>query len=185
MRIVIGGVPRAGKSTLAERMRAELGYEVMHTDDLIHLGWSEASAEGARFMLARPGPWIVEGVAAIRSLRKALAAGSAKPCDKLVWLGTPYVEQSDGQRVMGKGAETVLAEIEPDLRARGVFIVRGMSELAAPVTQPPAPPRPAGPTAPHLQLAPRAPSVTEPAGRIELPRRTTGRWGSTRGPGFG
>lgn len=187
MRIVIAGVPRAGKTTLGNRMAAELGHEVMHTDDLVHLGWSEASAEAATWMLARlGGSWIVEGVAAIRALRKALASTRDKPCDKLVWLARPYVEQTDGQRSMGKGAETVLAEIEPDLRARGVFIARGMGELGEPVTLPPPAPARAVPPLPAVAPIPLAPvHDSAPPGRIHLPRNTTGRWGSSRGRGFG
>ena len=188
MRIVIAGIPRAGKSTLADQLRTELGYELLRTDNLISMGWSEASAKAAEWMLERRGPWIVEGVAAIRALRKALAAGPDKPCEKLFWLSSPFVELTPGQRTMGKGAETVLHEIEPDLRARGVlFIANGAGAVvqARPSSRVPAPAGAAADASSFLPAPGAAPAAVQPLPRTQLPRITTGRWGNSRGRGFG
>lgn len=119
MRIVIGGGPRTGKTTLADQsFPPEL---VRHTDDLIDLGWSEASEAAAAWM-AEPGPWVIEGVAAVRALRKALEASPEAPCDKLVWLRHPHEVLVKGQASMMKGCETVLAQIVDELERRGVVI---------------------------------------------------------------
>lgn len=116
-RVAIAGVPRAGKTTLAEEMGGGRS-----TDDLIGLGWSEASLEASGWF-DLPGPWVVEGMAVPRALRKWLAAyPTGTPCDRLIWLGRPHAEQSPGQAAMGKGAATVMHEIVGELRARGVAV---------------------------------------------------------------
>lgn len=121
-RIAIGGWPRTGKTTLA----GHLGPLVRHTDDVIDLGWSEASAEVARWM-TEPGPWCIEGVAVARALRKALEADPGAPCDRLVWLTSPFVDLTDGQASMGRGCDTVLDGIIDELVRRGVTIDRPSS----------------------------------------------------------
>lgn len=119
MRVVIVGGPRCGKTTLA----ATLGLPTRHTDDVIGLGWSEASAEVATWLDA-PGPWCIEGVAAARALRKWLAAHeSGAPCDEIRLLWVPLVERTDGQERMALGIETVWCEISDELIARGVAVV--------------------------------------------------------------
>jgi len=42
----------------------------------------------------------------------------------VVWLTKPKEEQTRGQAIMHKGIETVMKEIEPELRRRGVDIVK-------------------------------------------------------------
>lgn len=125
-RIAIAGAPRTGKSTLATRVGQRLGIEVQRTDDLVGvLEWSEASAAVAEWM-AEPGPWLIEGVAVIRALRKRLQAESgAKPVDHLIVLVDPVAPQTPGQVAMGKGIATVLHEIEPALVRLGVEITKG------------------------------------------------------------
>lgn len=118
LRTVIVGVPKSGKTTLSHTMSAPR----FHTDDLIALGWSEAS-EAACNWLDAPGPWVIEGVAMARALRKWLAKyPEGKPCDQLVVLETPWVVLTKGQETMAKGIFTVLDEIIPELVARGVEI---------------------------------------------------------------
>ena len=122
LRVAIAGGPCCGKSTLAERMRGRVDApEVQHTDDLVDvLQWSEASAEVATWFTA-DGPFIVEGVAVSRALRKWLAANpTGKPCDVLYHLTNPFLARTPGQKTMAKGEDTVWDEIAPELRARGV-----------------------------------------------------------------
>lgn len=122
-RVVIGGGPLTGKTTLARSAFAAV--PVRHTDDLIDThDWSAASATVAEWM-AEPGPWVIEGVAAVRALRKALAATDGAPCDRLIWLRDPHQEREPGQESMAKGCETVLAGIVDELTARGVTIEYG------------------------------------------------------------
>lgn len=118
---MIAGVPRAGKTTLAAERRAP-DSEPRHTDDLIHLGWSGASDVVSTWFYL-PGPWIVEGVAAVRALRKWLRANATSaPCDRVVWLGTPRIELSRGQAALAKGCATVWREVRPELLARNVHV---------------------------------------------------------------
>ena len=73
-------------------------------------------------MLTASADLIVEGVAVARALRKALGQTAGRPCDRLLVLERPRLELSPGQRAMAKGVDTVLAEILPELRARGVAV---------------------------------------------------------------
>ncbi len=125
-RVVIGGGPCTGKTQLSMHVASVLGVTARHTDDLIgHLDWSGASEEVSRWM-AEPGPWVIEGVATVRALRKALTASPAAPCTILHWLSGPFEPLTKGQLSMTKGCDTVLAGIRPELEARGVLIVEGV-----------------------------------------------------------
>lgn len=143
-RIVILGGPKTGKTTLAEASFEAHDWPhdvpdcdgcgtLRHTDDLIeqckHLGkdaWSEASRIASTW-LDEPGPWIIEGVAMARALRKWREAhpGEPPPVDRVIRLTTPHVELSKGQAAMAKGEETVWREIEPWLSEHGVHIQDG------------------------------------------------------------
>lgn len=117
-RIVIGGGPLAGKTTLA----LQVGGPVRHTDELIEdHSWSEQSEIVASWML-EPGPWVIEGVATVRALRKALNLTPDPPCDVVIWLREPQADRTPDQASMAKGCETILAEIIEELRARGVRV---------------------------------------------------------------
>lgn len=121
-RIAIVGPPRAGKTTEALRLGKELGLQVHHADDLISLGWSEASAELARRMTeAESG--VFEGVAVVRALRKMLVITSSKPVDRVIVLCQPHQTLEEGQRRMALGHDTVWREIAPELSRRGVELV--------------------------------------------------------------
>ncbi len=147
-RICITGGPGTGKTYLAafvadnagmhpDRVQFE-GVPVLHTDDAALLGWSEASEEVAGW-LDRPGPWVIEGVALARALRKwGVRNGCARvqgasmqwsprnrpppPCDKLIVLRTRRPEagpEKEGHATMTKGLFTVLDELLegwPELR---------------------------------------------------------------------
>lgn len=130
-RIVIAGGPKTGKTTLGNRIASDMPRsEVHHTDAVIDLGWSEASA-GVATWFDRPGPWCIEGVAVPRALRKWLAAhAEGKPCDVVIWLEEPHEERTPGQVTMARGCATVFAEIEGELRARGVEIRFGAEPAA-------------------------------------------------------
>ena len=133
-RVAITGGPRSGKTTLSGQF-LDRGYTVKHTDDLIgNWDWSEASHQASHWFNL-PGPLCIEGVAVPRALRKFLARCDAKPLDRLVILEGAMVPRNDRQAFMSKGIDTVLAEILPKLKARGVEIVTlpvGQRELLIP-----------------------------------------------------
>ena len=120
MRTVITGWPKTGKTTLAN----SLDVEVKHTDDLIDkMEWSEASQYVADSWFA-DSTFCVEGVAAVRALRKWLAQHpDGKPCDKVVWMDEPKVAMTKGQETMAKGCSKVWHEIERELIMRGVKVL--------------------------------------------------------------
>lgn len=123
-RICITGGPRTGKTTRADASGGIAGA-VRHTDDLVGLfGWSECSAIVATWFDV-PGPWIIEGVAVPRALRKWLVAHrEGRPCDVVLLLETPRCPLTDGQATMTKGLMTVWSEIEAELGERGVYLAR-------------------------------------------------------------
>lgn len=119
MRTVVTGIPRSGKSTFAGRLAEEHDVAVWHCDDVVHLGWSESSALVATW-LSRPGPWVIDGCAAARALRKWMRAhpGDAPPVDRVIVMTEPMIELSDAQARMGKGVLTVLNELSGWLKHR-------------------------------------------------------------------
>ncbi len=121
-RVLIAGGPRVGKSTLSELAAQRLGTKPLHTDDTIELGWSNASAVVATWF-DKPGPWVIEGVALPRALRKWLAANpEGRPCDVVFWSNDNKVDRNSGQEAMAKGCDTVWVQVRPLLRERGVTI---------------------------------------------------------------
>ncbi len=123
MRTLIAGGPRTGKTTLGGKLARAAGIKLRSTDDLIPLGWSEASEAAAGWMSVA-GPWVIEGVALPRALRKWLEAHrTGKPADELYWLAVPREERSAGQIRMAAGCETVWAEVMAEVERRGVRIV--------------------------------------------------------------
>ena len=134
-RIAVAGGPRTGKTTTAERLAQQLGLPLTHSDDLISLGWSEASDELAKRMAAAERG-IYEGVAVVRAIRKLLERSSDKPIDALLILRQPFEQLTDGQRRMSRAQDTVLYEIVPRLHALGVLIAHEAYELEPPPLAP-------------------------------------------------
>jgi len=144
LRIGIAGGPRTGKSTLAGALAARHGLGVTHTDDLMHLGWSEASAHVAGGLLAaRAG--IFEGVALPRALRKALATSLDRPLEVLLVLRQTMRELTPGQAAMQRGHDSVLEPLLRELERRGVRILEADAEAAS--------------SSLEVMLGPRAPRI--------------------------
>lgn len=125
-RVLIVGGPGTGKSTLAHRIGP--AERVRSTDELVGvLEWSEVSVEVALW-LCEPGPWVIEGVATARALRKWLAASPGTALDVVVVLtGQPFVELTKGQAAMNKGVSTVWNEIVIDVLKRGARVINAAS----------------------------------------------------------
>jgi adenylate kinase family enzyme len=110
-----------GKTTFAKRLGDELGIRTRHTDDLIkNYDWSSASAEVATWF-DEPGPWIIEGVAVARAVRKWLATHpEGRPAETLYLATDPREQLSIGQAIMTRGHHTVWREIRDRLESRGL-----------------------------------------------------------------
>lgn len=118
MRTVIIGGPRTGKTT---RASVEIG-SVLHTDDLAAgRDWS-AQSQAASEHLGASSEGTMEGVTAVRALRKWMASHSGKPCERVIVMREAHQLLTEGQRKLKVGCETVWTEIEPELRRRGVAI---------------------------------------------------------------
>jgi hypothetical protein len=138
-RILIAGWPLTGKSTYAHALATRQAMGSWHSDSreldrtAPHCGtmcrhvasgldWSDASAEVATWF-GKPGPWIIEGVAVPRALRKWLQAHpTGRPCDVVRYLRVPFVPLNAGQSAMAKGCDKVWAEVVGELRPRGVLV---------------------------------------------------------------
>jgi DNA polymerase III delta prime subunit len=122
-RVLLAGGPGVGKSTRSAVLATELGCEARHTDSLrTTFDWSGVSAEVATWFDA-PGPWVIEGVAVPRALRKWLAAHpEGIPADVLYWGAVARVPTTPGQNAMAKGVATVWNEIRDVLLERGMRV---------------------------------------------------------------
>lgn len=124
-RIVISGIPRSGKTTLAESLAKGSNTTVLHTDTLIgdRSNWSEESNIVANGWMARGGSWIIEGVTALRALRKWLKNNpQGRPCDVVYWSEIPKENLTPGQAAMGLGHSRMWPEIRSELSRRGCEI---------------------------------------------------------------
>lgn len=117
-RIVIVGGPLRGKSSLAaayalpvfcsdpKSLARNPSAAVTYLPE--GLEWSEASAYVAETWFAMPGPWVIEGVATARALRKwAETHPTGYPCDRILVLHRPVRGCTIGQEAMAKGVATV------------------------------------------------------------------------------
>lgn len=137
MRLLITGAPRTGKTTMAIEL-TEPGMAGRHycTDPQDHhavpagvsgtpvgLEWSECSLWIAQHWLELPGPWVIEGVAVPRALRKwhALHPDAPPPCDKLVVLVECHEPLGKRQLKMSQDLHGVLDELREWLAPVMVF----------------------------------------------------------------
>lgn len=92
-KIAIVGRPKAGKTTFAKKLAAELGIPLIHTDDLIgQVAFSEADKELLK-QVKDLDAYIVEGVQVARMLRTANKDKSWKPDKLFVIENTGEVER--------------------------------------------------------------------------------------------
>jgi len=118
VRIVICGWPCSGKSEKAKELGSKFGITPKATDSLVRTyEWSEASRVASHWF-DEPGPWIIEGVAVPRALRKwhMRNPDADPPFDQIIVQPVPderqRVDMKPGQITMGKGHDTVLRELE-------------------------------------------------------------------------
>ena len=100
------------------------GFPCYRTEALLGRGydWGNVSKAVAAW-LAKPGPWIIEGLLVPRAIRKWIELqGTPVPVDRVYWLGTvPRDALLPGQQALAKGVETVWLQCEPVLREQGVI----------------------------------------------------------------
>lgn len=136
-RIAIIGAPRAGKTTLALELGALTGLPVHSSDDLIALGWSEASSAAADLIEAGAATGgIFEGVAVIRALRKLLRRRPDKPVDAVMIMHLPRTRLTSGQAAMAAGVRSIVHEVLPEMQARGVDVYHDEEMLRASLSSP-------------------------------------------------
>lgn len=93
-RILIMGVPRAGKTTLAQSIKKG---PVLSTDDTIDMNDYSAQIDEVVSWLDRPGPWVIEGVLTVYALRRYLRSHRKIPCDTIYVLKEPKIELTPEQ----------------------------------------------------------------------------------------
>ena len=124
MRIAITGYPNSGKTTLASLLVLVSQYPIRKTDELLETHeWSELSEEVSKWFEA-PGPWIVEGVAVPRAIRKwrLRHPRSKPPFDMFIYIQRPFMDMRPGQRSMSLGLDTVMLELWQWLRRNKVWV---------------------------------------------------------------
>ena len=124
LKTVIVGGPRTGKTTLGDRIGAECSVAVRHTDELVgKLAWGDDSLEVARWF-DEPGEWVIEGVTAVRALRKWMSNNPGKLLVGVlvIYLRSPMVAQTSGQVSTSKGVQTIWSGIENELGIRGADV---------------------------------------------------------------
>ncbi len=122
-RICIVGGPQCGKTTRSYLLGLR-AQDVRHTDDLIKTHeWSAQSEEVSRWF-DEPGPWVIEGGAAVRALRKWLRANlTGTPCDEVHIMASPKVELTRDQESMLKGFFKIWRDVQDELVVRKVKLV--------------------------------------------------------------
>lgn len=122
-RILIIGWPKAGKTTFAKSLAEREKLVHLCTDSQERcpegltgtpngLGWSEVSQWVSDNWLGREA--VIEGVALPRALRKWREEhpGEPPPADRIIVLDRRAPDMKQGQVSMGKGMDTVFAELE-------------------------------------------------------------------------
>jgi adenylate kinase family enzyme len=122
--VILCGGPRTGKSTLAVRLSERHSIPVKFGDSLVGTHeWSEASLEVSNW-IDDPEPWIIDGVVAVRALRKWLPRNpDAKPDFVVVYMRDNIQVQTDKQKAMAKAIHTIWKEVEPELVRRGIKVI--------------------------------------------------------------
>lgn len=127
--IVIGG-PRAGKSTYARN--SGLPHYCTDPKSLVKdpldgvtylpegLPWSDDSDFIVSRWFTKPGSWVIEGVGAVRALRKwAVQYPHAMPCHEIVVIHGHHssVTMLSGQESMAKGVMKIWGDIASDFKS--------------------------------------------------------------------
>lgn len=141
MRLIISGGPGCGKTFLAEQERTQRGLnhflctdtkaqaektgrshpKALYAPPSLDGDWSGLSQWVADTWLCNRGPWVLEGVAAVRALRKWHNDNwsDAPPCEALIRLTQPMMPLTSRQAGMGDADDMRFSELLaewPELR---------------------------------------------------------------------
>jgi len=103
MRIGVCGFPKSGKTSAYPDAR--------HTDEVMHLQWSQASDAVASWFADKDKNLVVEGATVLRALRKIRKAGKPCPIDKLVFFCVPLGPLEPHQKSIGGAQANMLLEL--------------------------------------------------------------------------
>lgn len=120
-RIVIAGGPKAGKTTLAGKLK-QGPAPIVHTDDWRHEAWTDVPDRILEHLQELGGSWVLEGVQALRVLRRALDQGADLGVDRVVYIRGSHEKLTPRQSAMAKGVHTQWVGLKPRLRESGVFL---------------------------------------------------------------
>lgn len=120
-RIIIIGAPMSGKTTYASTLNiphycTDPKHLSREKSDKINympqgLKWGDDSEFVVSQWFNKPGPWVIEGVGAVRALRKfAQKYPYSMPCDEIIVMmkGEP---ETIGQKSMGKSVMSIWGEV--------------------------------------------------------------------------
>jgi hypothetical protein len=130
MRLIeaVTGPPRSGKTTYA----TSNWFAVIHTDDYLRLPVSEQATMLAGILEAQRARGegtilCIEGTLVPRMLRKWLDfhAGepTLKPLERLIVLKSGHFPTTERQDALWKGVASIIEQITPQLRQRGVEVI--------------------------------------------------------------
>lgn len=108
-RVAIIGGPQVGKTTLANTVTDRPVY---HNDQGKHVPW-EDQPQYWKDVTAGQSSFVIEGVQAVRAVRKGLDV------DAVIYLDKPHVELTPGQQNMHKGQKTIFDDMisqRPELK---------------------------------------------------------------------
>lgn len=123
IKIIIVGFPKTGKITLAKRLGQKYNAVVKSTDSLLDRSWEEISEEAANW-INEPAPWVIEGNATARGLRKWLKLNPGKRLDGVLIVLLTHTSSlyTPKQLALAKAIRTVWEQIRMELVDRGAKI---------------------------------------------------------------
>jgi broad-specificity NMP kinase len=138
IRIIITGFPKTGKITLANQLGRKYNVPIKSTDSLVDRSWSDMSCEIANW-INEPAPWIIEGNAVVRGLRKWIKIKQQKRLDGVSIFLMTHTNSlySSGQMALAKAIRTIWEQIRMDLADRGARISTTKIVLDSSLTQKP------------------------------------------------
>jgi len=99
--------------TVKQAGERALSQGALYTPSKFDDDWSGASLWVATTWFTRPGPFVLEGLAACRALRKYADVydTNTPPCDEVVWLRCPRHGATPKHVSTGVGVESIMLEM--------------------------------------------------------------------------
>lgn len=124
MRICITGPAQCGKTSLAwELAHDEPNPTVVCTDQFAGASWHDQAKQVVALFSLLPGPWIIEGVTVLWGLERWLEGWPGRPCDRVIWLSSPWIDHKDSQARAALTMESRWPKIKRQLRQFDIEVV--------------------------------------------------------------